>query len=74
MADFRNLRVLAETMGLNKTNFMFFALHFIQIIVLEIIAWGLFYHFGTQSWLTYLAAILILVTSQVCHFCFKIYL
>ena len=68
MADFRNLRVLAEKMGLNKTNFMFFALHFIQIIVLETIAWGLFYHFGNQSWLTYLAATLILVTAQVCTF------
>lgn len=65
MKDFRDLRALAEKMGLNKTNFMFYSLHFIQIILLEVIAIGLFYYFGNESWLTYIAATLILVTSQV---------
>lgn len=68
MKDFRAVRLLAEKMKLFESNFVFFTLHFLQLIVYELIACMLFYYYGVDNWLVYLTATVLLVTTQVKYF------
>jgi uncharacterized membrane protein len=63
--DFRQIRDLAEQMDLYKTNFTFFGLQFLQLIVLEVIAIMLLNYYGYKSWYAYFAAVALLATEQV---------
>jgi hypothetical protein len=68
MKDFREVRLLAEKMKLFDSNFVFFTLQFLQLFVFELIAWMLFYHYGIENWIVYMAAVVLLVTTQVILF------
>jgi fatty acid desaturase 2 (delta-6 desaturase) len=63
MEDFRKLRETAVKMGCFETNFLFFLLHFSQLIALDALAVYTIAHYGS-SWLGYLAAAVMLTTVQ----------
>lgn len=64
MEDFRDLRALAEKMGLFKSSSFFFAAHFLQIIALEVAATAIIAHSGATSWVSWLIALALMVTAQ----------
>uniref|UniRef100_A0A667HI46 Fatty acid desaturase 2-like protein FADS2P1 n=1 Tax=Lynx canadensis TaxID=61383 RepID=A0A667HI46_LYNCA len=45
--DFRELRRTLEAMNMFKANPTFFFLHFIQVLILETLAWLIVWHFGS---------------------------
>lgn len=47
--DFRELRSTVEKMGLLTPNLLFFYLIFLHIILFDIGAWLIIWHFGTSS-------------------------
>ena len=53
--------------GLFKTNPWFFVAHFSHIVLLYIAAWATLWYFG-NGWLPWLAASVMMVTSQVCMY------
>ncbi|KAK7113757.1 hypothetical protein V1264_012987 [Littorina saxatilis] len=61
--DWRDLRSKAEDVGYFRASPIFFSLILLHIIALEVAAWFLLYTFGV-SWLTLLAASILLVTAQ----------
>lgn len=62
--DFREIRALAEKMDLFKTNALFFILHFVHIILFDLLGWAIMAYSGYNNWYTYLIATLCLVTAQ----------
>ncbi|XP_033062008.1 putative fatty acid desaturase 2-like protein FADS2P1 [Trachypithecus francoisi] len=45
--DFQELRRIIESMNMFHANLGFFFLHFAQILILEVLAWLMLYHFGS---------------------------
>ena len=64
--DFKNLRLLAEKMNLFKSDATFFILSLLHIIILDLVGWLIIYYSGYSNWFTYLFAVALLVTAQVC--------
>nr|QBO56263.1 fatty acid desaturase 5/6-2-2 [Brachionus plicatilis] len=62
--DFQQLRKLAEGMNLFKPSGWFYSLHFLQLIVLDLIGTYIIYKSGYDNWLTYFIAVACLVTTQ----------
>nr|ATI22172.1 delta-5 desaturase 3 [Brachionus koreanus]QBO56254.1 fatty acid desaturase 5/6-3 [Brachionus koreanus] len=62
--DFQNLKALAEKKGLFKANMGFFLLHFMQLIILDLIAAYIIYKSGYANWFTYSLAVACLVIVQ----------
>nr|ATI22173.1 delta-5 desaturase 4 [Brachionus koreanus]QBO56253.1 fatty acid desaturase 5/6-2 [Brachionus koreanus] len=62
--DFQQLRKLAEKMNLFKPSPWFYSLHFLQLIVLDLIGTYLIYKSGYENWFTYFIAVACLVTTQ----------
>src|SRR6185312_11989936 len=63
MADFNELRSLAEKNGYFKSSAFFYTAHFLHILALIAVAWYLLrYHY--DSWLAYFSSALLLVTAQ----------
>ncbi|KAK6472899.1 fatty acid desaturase 2 isoform X1 [Huso huso] len=63
LADFRALRSTVERMGLFRTDPVFFSLHLLHIILLEVGSWLMLWYLGV-NWATTLLCVLILTTSQ----------
>ena len=63
--DFRRVRDLAEKMDLYKTDFKFYAMHFLQLVVLEALAVVILNYYGFKSWYAYFAAVALLTIEQV---------
>lgn len=63
-ADFQNLKMLAEKMDLYRPNYIFYMLHFLQLILLDLVAWTIIYYSGYQNWFTYLFAAALMATAQ----------
>jgi fatty acid desaturase 2 (delta-6 desaturase) len=61
--DFREVRELAEVMGLFKPSVLFFSLHLLHILFLDWAAWAVMYYFGA-SWLPYLVSLLMITTAE----------
>jgi hypothetical protein len=51
-------------MGLYESQFSFFLLQFLQIILLDLCAMFIIYYSGHSNWFTYLFAAVLLTTSQ----------
>lgn len=52
-------------MDLFRTNWIFYVAHFLQLIVIDLIAWAIMSYSGYQNWYTYFLAAILLTTSQV---------
>ncbi|BFZ15351.1 hypothetical protein BsWGS_18390 [Bradybaena similaris] len=61
--DFREIRDVAEKMGLFHPSLLFFALHLLHILLLDGAAWAVMYHFGA-SWTPYLISLLLVTTAE----------
>ncbi|XP_049636759.1 fatty acid desaturase 2-like protein FADS2B [Suncus etruscus] len=61
--DFQELRKSLEAMKMFDANLVFYFLHFIQILFLEVLAWLMLWHFGT-GWPNTILISLILTISQ----------
>ncbi|XP_048341073.1 acyl-CoA (8-3)-desaturase-like isoform X2 [Sphaerodactylus townsendi] len=64
LKDFRDLCVTVKKMGLMNSNYLFFGLMFLHIILLDIAAWMIIYYFGT-SWVPFIFSTLTFATAQV---------
>nr|XP_056707683.1 acyl-CoA (8-3)-desaturase-like [Euleptes europaea] len=62
--DFRDLSVTVKKMGLMDSNYLFFALMFLHIILLDIAAWMIIYYFGT-SWVPFIFSMFTFAIAQV---------
>lgn len=62
--DFHTLRAQAEREGLFQARPLFFCLHMGHIVLLEVLAWLMLWHWGTNWILTLLCAVM-LATAQV---------
>ena len=62
--DFQELRRTLETMNMFNANLGFFFLHFTQILILEVLAWVIVWHFG-NGWLITMFISLLLTVAQV---------
>nr|QBO56252.1 fatty acid desaturase 5/6-1 [Brachionus koreanus] len=62
--DFQQLRKLADKMNLFKPSPWFYSLHFLQLIVLDLIGTYLIYKSGYENWFSYFIAVACLVTTQ----------
>lgn len=56
--------MLAEKMDLYRPNYIFYLLHFLQLILLDLVAWTIIYYSGYQNWFTYLFAAALMATAQ----------
>ncbi|XP_077615126.1 fatty acid desaturase 2-like protein FADS2B [Crocuta crocuta] len=61
--DFQELRRTLEAMNMFTANPVFFFLHFVQILILEILAWLMVWYFGT-GWLVTIFISFLLTISQ----------
>ena len=52
-------------MDLYKTEFKFYAMHFLQLVVLEALAVVILNYYGYKSWYAYFAAVALLTIEQV---------
>ena len=62
--DFQELRKTLESMNLFNANLGFFFLHFTQILILEVLAWVIVWHFGS-GWLVTIFISCLLTVAQV---------
>ncbi|EPY89623.1 fatty acid desaturase 1 [Camelus ferus] len=62
--EFRELRATVEQMGLMKANHVFFLLHLLHILLLDVVAWLTLWIFGT-SFMPLLLCTVLLTTVQV---------
>ncbi|XP_058544987.1 fatty acid desaturase 2-like protein FADS2B [Neofelis nebulosa] len=61
--DFRELRRTLEAMNMFKANPAFFFLHFVQVLILETLAWLIVWHFGS-GWAVTIFISCLLTISQ----------
>ncbi|RNA14810.1 fatty acid desaturase 2-like, partial [Brachionus plicatilis] len=66
--DFQNLKLLAEKKGLFKAKPIFFLLHFLQLVLLDLLAAYIIRKSGFANWLAYSIAVACLVIVQVGKF------
>lgn len=62
--DFKNLKALTEKMDLYSSNYFFYFVHFMQLILLDLVAWALIYYSGYDNWFTYFLAAALMATAQ----------
>lgn len=52
-------------MDLFRSSYLFYLAHFMQLILLDLIAWALIYYSGYDNWFTYFLAAVLMATAQV---------
>lgn len=52
-------------MDLYSSNYFFYFVHFMQLILLDLVAWALIYYSGYDNWFTYFLAAALMATAQV---------
>ena len=62
--DFRDLRQKVQDMGLFKVDPWFYIFHLLHIILLEVLAVAVIWHYGT-GWIPWLSAAFLMCTAQV---------
>ncbi|KAG8505684.1 Acyl-CoA (8-3)-desaturase [Galemys pyrenaicus] len=62
--EFRELRATAERMGLMQANYVFFLLHLLHILLMDVAAWLTLWFFGT-SFVPFIVCAVLLSTVQV---------
>lgn len=67
MKDFIELEKFAVENNLFKPNFLFYSIHFLHVILFELLGAIVLYYFG-NGWLSYLTATVLLTISQVDNF------
>lgn len=65
--DFQELRRTLEAMNMFSANLGFFSLHLIQILILEVLAWLMLWHFG-NGWPITICISFLLTISQVSRY------
>uniref|UniRef100_A0A0B7AC53 Cytochrome b5 heme-binding domain-containing protein n=1 Tax=Arion vulgaris TaxID=1028688 RepID=A0A0B7AC53_9EUPU len=61
--DFRELRETAEKMDLFRPSKLFFFLHMVHILLLDVAAYAVMYYFGT-NWIPYLVSLMLITTVE----------
>nr|A8MWK0.2 PUTATIVE PSEUDOGENE: RecName: Full=Putative fatty acid desaturase 2-like protein FADS2B; AltName: Full=Fatty acid desaturase 2 pseudogene 1; AltName: Full=Fatty acid desaturase 2B, pseudogene [Homo sapiens] len=66
--DFQELWSIAEAMNMFHANLGFFFLHFVQILILEVLAWLIVYHFGSGWPVTMFISFLLTISQASSSF------